>query len=117
MNYSLSLFLLVQFFNFTVSNNEKCELNTLAHFETETDEFGDKKQIWNLHFNCKPSKVKVQLLNRFGKIVLTNEVFLTGEDSIKIEAPKVKPQTLFYSVEVYQNDDKYSFDGLVKLAS
>lgn len=117
MNYILSLFFFLQFFNLTIFNNEKCELNALAHFETETDEFGDEQHIWNLHFTCKPSKVKVLLLNRFGKIVLTNEVFLTGEDSIKVEAPKVKPQTLFYSVEVYQNDEKYSFDGLVKLAS
>lgn len=116
MKNALFILFALFFSSLGLSQNSDCNLVVPTIFEKEKDEFSNTQTVWRLNFTCTPEKIHVQLINRFGKTVVEKEAFAIEEELV-IDGTGIKPQTLFYSIEIIHNGEKENHKGTVQIAN
>ena len=108
----LSLFFLVTA-TFAFSQHKDCDIILPSSFVISENEFGETNALWRIEIPCEAEKVVVQLINRWGKIIVETEDFNVSK-LLEVDGTHIKPQVLFYRVSLQIGSELIEYQGNVK---
>jgi hypothetical protein len=108
----LSLFFLVTA-TFAFSQHKDCDIILPSSFVILENEFEETNALWRIEIPCEAEKVVVQLINRWGKIIVETEDFNVN-NLLEVDGTHIKPQVLFYKVSLEIDGELIEYQGNVK---